>query len=321
VSKSDLAVAQVVVLSDVHELSRRSGAAILEYLENGGSVAYFHVGSAASQNLKRLAAWSEGNFVLPFELSGQIDLSRQEEYATWAQANFDHRILRKFRDSANLGDLRFQRFFSTERAKDKGRVLLRYDDGNIAMAETLVGPGVLLLCNFGCSLQHSDIVRHPLFVPLIHEIIRGLRPSVGRRNTFLVGQPCFTTLRPVADDEKVVLRGPGGETVEGSVEANDDGVAVLFPKTSACGFYRAYVGEEIAGSAAVNLDALESNLEKLDTAQLEELAQQPRATYLTAGDAAGLGELLEGEPLWHYFLLAAVGLLFVEQILTLLVRR
>ncbi|UCD48907.1 MAG: BatA domain-containing protein [Phycisphaerales bacterium] len=320
VDKSDLARAQVVILSGIHELSRRSGEAILEYLETGGSVAYFHVASAASQNLERLAAWSEGNFVLPFELSGQIDLSRQEGYATLAQANFDHRILRKFRDSADLGDLRFHRFFSTERVKNKGRVLLRYDDGNIAMAETLVGPGVLLLCNFGCSLQHSDIVRHPLFVPLVHEIIRGLRPSMGRKNTFLVGQPCFTTLRPLTDNEKVVLRGPAGETVEGSVEANDDGVAVLFPKTSACGFYRAYVGEEIAASAAVNLDSLESNLERLDMAQLEELAQQPRATYLAAGDVAGIEGLLEGEPLWHYFLLAAVGLLFVEQVLVLLVR-
>jgi len=320
VSKSDLDTAQVVILSGVHELSRRSGEAILEYLETGGSVAYFHVGAAASQNLERLAAWSEGNFVLPFELSGLIDLARQEGYATWAQANFDHPILRKFRDSADLGDLRFERFFSTERAKDKGRVLLRYDDGNIAMAETLVGPGVLLLCNFGCSLQHSDVVRHPLFVPLVHEIIKGLRPSVGRRNTFLVGQPCFTTIRSVTDDERVVLRDPGGESVEGNVEVNDDGVAVLFPKTSACGFYRVYVGEAIAGSAAVNLDVLESNLERLDMAQLEELAQQPRTTYFAAGDAAGLAGLLEGEPLWHYFLLAAVGLLLIEQILVLLVR-
>lgn len=281
----------------------------------------FDVGGAASQNLERLAAWSEGDLVLPFELTGQIDLSRQEEYATWAQANFDHSILRKFRDSADLSDLHFQRFFSTERVKDKGRVLLRYDDGNIAMAETLVGPGMLLLCNFGCSLHHSDLVRNTLFVPLIHEIIKGLRPSMGRRNTFLVGQPCFTMVQPVADSDEVVLKSPAGKAMEGSLETSDDGVAVLFPKTSECGFYRVCVGEKIAGSAAVNLDPLESNLERLDVTQLGELAKKPRAAYFAAADAAGLEGLLEGKPLWHYFVLAAIGLLFFEQILVLLVRR
>lgn len=317
-----LSAAQVVVLSDVQELSRRSGQALLEYLKNGGSAVYFHVGSAGSQNLDHLAAWSEGSLTLPFKLTGQIDLSRQGGHASPGQANFDNDILRKFRESSELGELRFQRFFSTERVKQKGQVLLQYDDGNIAMAQTTVGGGMLLLCNFSCSLNGSDLARNTLFVPLVHEIIKGLRPSAGRRNAFLVGEPCYTTIEPVAEADSIVFKKPSGEAVEGNLDKGQGGTAVFFQKTSACGFYRVYAGDKVAGSVAVNVDPLESNLEKLDASQLKELAKKgPRAAFLASADAAGIEALLQGRPLWHYLLLAAIGMLCLEQLLTMLLRQ
>ena len=317
-----LSAAQVVVLSDVQELSRSSGQALLDYLRSGGSVVYFHVSSAASQNLDHLAAWSEGNLTLPFKLTGQIDLSPQGGHASLGQANFDNDILRKFRESPELGELKFQRFFSTERVKQKGQILLQYEDGNIAMAQTVVGGGALLLCNLSCALKGSDLARSTLFVPLIHEIIKGLRPSGGRRNAFLVGEPCYTTIEPVADTDSVVFKRPSGDVVEGNLDKGQGGTAVFFPKTSTCGFYRAYVGDRVAGSAAVNVDPLESNLEKLDSSQLKELSRAgSRAAFLASADATNIEALLEGRPLWHYFLLAAIGLLCLEQVLTVVLRQ
>ncbi|MBN1510243.1 MAG: BatA and WFA domain-containing protein [Sedimentisphaerales bacterium] len=322
VSTAVLSAAQVVVLSDIQELSRACGLALLEYLGNGGSVVYFHVGPTGSQNLDRLAAWSQGSLTLPFKLTGQIDLSRQDGHASLAQGNFDSDILRKFRETPELGEIRFQRFFSTERVKQKGQVLLQYDDGNIAMAQTIVGGGTLLLCNFSCSLRHSDLARHTLFVPLIHEIVKGLRPSAGRRNAFLVGEPCFTTIAPAADGDTVVFKDPAGETIEGNLDKGQGGTAVFFPKTRACGFYQVHVAGRVAGAVAVNVDPLESNLERLDTAQLKALAgKSPSATFLASADAAEIGALLEGRPLWHYLLLAAIAMLCLEQLLTMLLRQ
>jgi len=220
-----------------------------------------------------------------------------------------------------LGDLKFRRFFSTQRVKQKGQILLQYDDGNIAMAQTAVGAGSLLLCNFSCSLEHSDMARNTLFVPLVHEIIKGLRPSTGRRNAFLVGEPCYTTIQAVADTDTLAFKDPAGESVEGSMDKGQGGTAVFFPRTAACGFYRVEVSNKVAGSVAVNVDPLESNLERLDAAQLKELAKGPRTAFLAASDSGSLEALFEGKPLWHYLLLAAIGLLCIEQILTLLVRQ
>ena len=155
INATNVAGAQVVVLAGVQELPRAGAEVLLRYLRDGGSVAYFHVGGADSHNLKLLADLSNKDFVCPFQVTGQVAFAQQEKFASWSQANFDHRILRKFKEAGQLGDLKFHQYLSTERVQQKGQVLVQYDDGNIAMAETLVGAGTMLLCNFGCALSKA----------------------------------------------------------------------------------------------------------------------------------------------------------------------
>lgn len=315
-STLNVAGAQVVMLSGINELPRPAAEVLINYLRDGGSVVYFHVGGADAHNLKLLADVSEGDFVAPYTITGQIDLSLKGNYATLAEANFDHRLLSKFKESGELSDIQFYSFFSTERVKQKGQILLRYDDHNIAMAEKTVGSGTILLCNFGCSLDHSDIARHTLFVPLVHEIIKGLRPSAGARNSYEVGDQCSMTTTAVTKGDQVEFRSPADEVVDGNIEVGVSGAAVFFPKTKQCGFYRIYVGDESVGSVAVNVNPLESNLETLAVSQLRELAQSPGSNFhAAAGNQASINTLLAGRPIWHYFLLGAIGLLAFEQIL------
>lgn len=315
-STLNVAGAQVVMLSGINELPRPAAEVLINYLRDGGSVVYFHVGGADAHNLKLLADVSEGDFVAPYTMTGQIDLSLKGNYATLAEANFDHRLLSKFKESGELSDIQFYSFFSTERVKQKGQILLRYDDHNIAMAEKTVGSGTILLCNFGCSLDHSDIARHTLFVPLVHEIIKGLRPSAGARNSYEVGDQCSMTTTAVTKGDQVEFRSPADEVVDGNIEVGVSGAAVFFPKTKQCGFYRIYVGDESVGSVAVNVNPLESNLETLAVSQLRELAQSPGSNFhAAAGNQASINTLLAGRPIWHYFLLGAIGLLAFEQIL------
>jgi hypothetical protein len=321
-SELNVAGAQVVMLSGINELSRPAAEVLINYLRDGGSVVYFHVGGADAHNLKVLADVSDGDFVAPYTITGQIDLSLKGNHATLAEANFDHRLLRKFKESGELSDLQFYSFFSTERVKQKGQILLRYDDRNIAMAEKTVGSGTILLCNFGCSLEHSDIARHTLFVPLVHEIIKGLRPSAGARNSFEVGDQCSMTTGAVTKGDQVEFRSPADEVVDGIIEVGISGAAVFFPKTKQCGFYRIYVGDESVGSVAVNVNPLESNLETLAVSQLRELAQIPETSFhAAAGSQASINKLLAGRPIWHYFLLGAIGLLALEQILVSIWKR
>lgn len=319
INATDTARAQVIVLAGVQELPRPAAEVLLRYLRDGGSVAYFHVGGADSHNLKLLADLSEKDFVCPFQVTGQVAFPQQDKHSTWSAANFDHRILRKFKETGQLGDLKFYQYLSTERVQQRGQVLLQYDDGNIAMAETLVGAGTMLLCNFGCSLKQSDIARHPLFVPLVHEIIKGLRPGVNARQSFTVGDQCYMTADPVGKTDSVEFQDPAGKALTGSVDVGQAGMAVFFPVTDQCGFYRVRSGGKTIGSVAVNVDPLESNLEALDVAQLKDLAKTRAATsWATVGGSTGIEKALTGEPLWHYCLLGAIGLLCLERVLVLM---
>jgi len=314
--------AQVVMLSGINELPRASAEVLVNYLRDGGSVVYFHVGGADTHNLKLLAAVSEGDFVAPYTMTGQVDLSLKGNYTTLAEANFDHRLLGKFKEAGELSNLKFYGYFSTERVKEKGRILLRYEDRNIAMAEKTVGSGTILLCNFGCSLEHSDIARNTLFVPLVHEIIKSLRPSAGARNSFEVGDQCSMTTSAVAKGDDVEFRSPADEVVDGNIEVGMSGAAVFFPQTKLCGFYRIYTDGESVGSVAVNVNPLEGNLETLVVPQLRELAQIPGSNFhAAAGGQAGIDALLSGRPIWHYFLLIAIGLLALEQVLVSIWKR
>jgi hypothetical protein len=72
----------------------------------------------------------------------------------------------------------------------------------------------------------------------------------------------------------------------------------------------------------VNVNPLESNLETLAVSQLRELAQIPETSFhAAAGSQASINKLLVGRPTWHYFLLGAIGLLALEQILVSIWKR
>jgi hypothetical protein len=284
-------------------------------------VVYFHVGGAGSLNLARLVAASEGDFVLPYSLTGQVALGANETANSLTEANFDHAILRKFKESGQLGDLRFYQYFRNRRVEQRGQVLLRYEDGNIAMAQATVGAGTLLLANFGCSLEQSDLAKHTLFVPLIHEMIKALRPGMGVGNGFTVGEQCYTTLPAISPESQLAFRDPDDRSLQASIDMGAQGTAVFFPQTDRCGFYRVLVDDQIAGSMAVNLDPLESNLERLDAAQIEQWARTShKAAVALASGSASIEQALTGKPLWPYCLIGAIGLLCLEQILTLVCR-
>ena len=312
-----VAGAQVIFLTGIHELTRLTAKHLMQYLQDGGHLVYFLVEGSAAYNLKLLAEVSEGEFTSPFKLMGQVAHPPQETFATLAEANFDHPLLRKFKERQELGDLQFYRYFSTERVKQKGRVLLRYDDRNIAMAQKTVGTGSMLLCNFSPALAASDVIKHTLFVPLIHEMIRHLRPGLGAGGAYEVGAACSTTIGSVSRKDAIECRDPAENVLNSSLEFNRDELMVFFPRTDRSGFYRVFSGAKRVGSVAVNLNSLESNPECLTVAQLEDLTQRSQHAFLaTAGsDPGALQEMLVGKPVWHYFLLGALGLVVVELVL------
>ena len=317
-SKSDL-----VMLVGVEALSATTGKDLVKYLEDGGSVAYFLSGPLDRGNLALLSKTEHGGVEMPVTLEGWNQADDQGSYAVLHEANYDAPLLRKFRESGDLAKLFFYRYFNTKRIEAQGQVLLRYDDGNVALALKSAGLGTFMLANFSPHPAHSDMVKHPVFVPLMHEIVQAMRPKGDSGRDFFVGQPCSTTVPFESEDTQFRFTNPTGKEINASVEIGQNDAIVMMGSTEELGFYRIHDAESRVGSVAVNVNSKESNLEALSLKELEELSKASKSTFYgqQGASASALLTLREGTPLWHYLLLMGMVLLMVEQMFALVWKR
>ena len=138
-----------------------------------------------------------------------------------------------------------------------------------------------------------------------------------------MGQPASTTVSLKGAGKEVRFTNPSGARLDAVLETSRDEAAVIFPETKESGFYRVLAGDKLVGSVAVNVDPRESNLESLSLPQIRALSEIPRERVFATGglDIEALKNLREGRPIWHYCLLGALGLLGLEQALTVIFRK
>lgn len=313
------AIDHAIVISAAKPFEYAALDKLLHYLHDGGGVLVFLTSDADRHNLLALETRSKGSLTLPFHpgvTRRRSDHDAQPSF-TLQQADFDHPVFRKFRDVADLSQVRFFARYETERVHDEGQILALYGDGTIAMASRQYGAGVLLVCNFSAALADSDLGRHVLFVPLIHEMIKGTRPLRSRQPEFAVGYPCSTTVKRWGDNQQARFTSPDSDDVSVLFDAKHDEVSVVFPETHRPGFYRILADGALLGSVAVNVDKLESNLAVLSTRQIARTLKNPASGFRAGrdGSLANFARLREGTPLWPYLLLGVLACLACEQIL------
>jgi hypothetical protein len=308
----------VVVAAQVHPFDDVTAKTLVDFVANGGELIYFVSESSDAVNLASLEKLSDGQFTAPFAL-GALHAPGETggpPPAVLQQANYDHPILRKFRDSGALADLQFSRYFETQRREAEGQILLQYDNRHAALAFRTLGQGTVLLANFTVDARSSTLPKHPVFLPLVHEMVKSARPHAGAGRDFVVGEPAAATVRLPAPDAPIRFSDPAGREVDAGIDVADTEATVMFHQPSEPGFWRILSGPQRLGSIAVNPDARESDLAMLTLDQIRDLAQLSRDRFLAQHgvDPAGLRALRHGLPYWHYLLIAAVAALAIEQL-------
>ncbi|UCG86332.1 MAG: BatA domain-containing protein [Gemmatimonadota bacterium] len=314
---SDLDANSVVILNDAPFPTGTSGTRLRRFLNDGGGVmAVLGPRSGPSSWPQDAADLLPGAIGVPVDRLG-------DRGGTLSIMDYKHPVFDVF-SAPRSGDFSQARYFRYRRIQDEGRsaVLARFDDGNIALAETRVGRGKMLVWASGLSNSWNDLPLQPVFLPTLHQVVRHLARYAPRESWFIAGQVLDLsqylaqgvvdgTVSVLGTGVDIIIESPAGER-----EVRQIGSTTEYLTLAEQGFYEIrHAGDnDVVGAIAVNLDVTESNLSRLDA---EELASS--VTYRGAGQAAAdLAATLtptekeRRQALWWYLLISVLAILVAE---------
>lgn len=234
-----------VIVTDVGLLDAAQASAVQDYVSNGGRAL--------------LAAGPRSSGLTTLPVTGQTLRTNpqmgQRASVSIGEVDTTHPVLRGVNE---LRAANFNRAVNVETA-EADPVLLRLADGTPLLLERTVGSGRVLLFTSSLDREWNDLPVQPSFVPLMAGIANYLLGGAGFTSEANLG----STLAPRAlGFTGAQVFDPRGEAALGLGAGTDD---VLLDQV---GFYEV-VGGGTTEVVAVNFDARESDLAKIDAATLE----------------------------------------------------
>lgn len=316
----------VLIVNDRPVAAGGTASAIRDFVQEGGGLVVV---------LGERISWpSELGDLLPGVFTGPTD--REEgRGGRLGHLEYDHPVFEVFRGPRS-GDFTGARFFRarglTVAESDSTRVLARYDDGSVALAEKWVGDGRVLVWTSTLDAFWNDLAVQPVFLPFVHQLVRYASGRSETLSSFQAGQVLDVTdarametaglgeaVEAIAGGELVTVT-PDGETV--SLPAGD---GPRFLRLEEQGFYelRPPGNENVRPLAvAVNVEADEADLTPLDAQEVvASVTSGPGEAPVRVGEN-GRTERLRREDqerrqsLWRVLLMGAFALLALETVVS-----
>ncbi len=258
--------------------------------------------------------------LLPVTLGATVDRTRGAGGALGA-LDYSHPIFEPFK-APRSGDFSAARFFRYRAVtpRESSHVLARFDDGAAALVEGTLGQGRVLVWTSTLDTFWNDLALRPVFLPFVHRVARHLADHRDVPAWFTVGQvldPAADRVIPPGGSSWVALTPSGSRTRVGT----GDGPALV--ELVEQGFYEFRTDEAAErrpATVAVNLDVAESDLTSMDAQELvaavsgrdagTPAGEDPEALSLTPVEAE------RRQRIWWYLLLAGVGILAAETVVS-----
>ncbi len=315
----DLAPFDCVYLCDVGLISAGEAARLQAYVESGRGLVI-----ALGENV-RPASYHEmlnrdGSGLLPVRLLEVAGSDDDAEGFRFDPGDYNEAILRPFagNEYAGLLTTRIDRYYRIE-IESPQRVLLRFAGGDPAIVAHRFGAGRVLLVTTSLDDRWGNWALWPSYLPMMHELTRMAAAADLSDRNLLVGDSIVHRYLPEDYNREVTFVAPGQEPVELRRPAGSDAHQVVTEPILRSGPSELRIGAAapVVEPYAVNVDPLESDLSALDEATIStELLPDVEHRYVrdwTAAAAARLDARIGRADLTMWFLVAAAGLLFVEQ--------
>jgi hypothetical protein len=344
---ADLSQQDVVILADVPRLAAPDRRALARFAAEGGGILIlpgpsalpaFYNGDLLNHPLRSAAPEQGGSLpaLMPARLGPARDVG--EDAPALDLAHADHPALSRFRGAADvdLTTARFQRYFRLQPldSPTSARVVCRFTDGSVAMAERPAGLGRVCLLAFPLSPDWNTLPFKPAFLPFLHGLISYLGRGPNRDLNVRVGEPLVWAVegetgtgaqRRQGGDGSWTLEGPGRSRVRLQPQqqgiSNDPARIVRLESAPRAGFYRlvrsgaaAAAGDATTAWFAANLNTDESDLRTLTRPEWESRLRPASFRWVDPQEsmAAVVQEARKGREAWRGLLLAAVALMLCE---------
>lgn len=294
----DRSVPLVVVTTETTPANARR---LREYVLGGGTVLWVPVAPGRAETLANVAGVSTFDVA---ETAGATDVMLRE-------IAFDHPLFApfagaQFNDFTKIHFWRHRRL--AERALGESRVLARFEDGDVALFEKVIGKGRLFVLTSGWQPADSQLARSSKFVPLMTALLESNTPTLSIGTNYVVNDRIRL---PSAEGATggLTIHKPGGELVKMTGDQT-------FTETDQPGVYTI---DSASGSRsfAVNLDPLESKTSPLPIETLEQfgcrlVTGSRKQTENDEGRQMQSAELENRQQLWRWLILAAILVLIIE---------
>ncbi len=312
----------VVILKNASTLSTQADESLKRFVEQGGGLLVV---------LADRTPWSGSDFpLLPGKPGNPVDRLNAGG-STLGFLDYSHPIFDDFKDprNGNFSNFRFFKYRAlTPLPTDK--VLARFDDGGVAMAERTVGTGRVIAWTSPLDDTWNDFPKRPLFVPVLHEAMRYLAKyeepetwyTVGRMLDISVPLAALVREGSAGDTQGPTRKASGVVSTPGGAQLTIGEGGTPSVNLSEQGFYSVRIqgmGERRPFSVAVNLDPSESDLSALPPQQFVQAATGRAATAPT-GQSLERPDLTPADiekkqSTWWVLFVAGVAMLLSETVL------
>jgi len=320
----DLSQYECVFLCDFPSFDEAEAQLLETYLKGGGAVVWCLGDRVNAENYNRVL-YRDGAGILPAMLMDRRGNAKQQtDVFGFDPLNFKHPILKVFQGNPNSGLERTQTFeFFRTKLNDRNPavVALAFTSGDPAIIVHQVGAGKAILISTAVDKSWGNLAIWPSFLPLMQELVFYAVSSQRADQGLLSGEPWTRTLQTRGADVTALVRRPDGVAEPLIASAMANLADYHYDHTDRAGIYDAEFGPPMNRKEkfAVNVDATESNLTRIEREELEkDLLAEVEFRYLTDWkelERKADGIHSETSEATLILLHIVIYLLFVEQLL------
>jgi hypothetical protein len=319
----DLNAYDALFLANVQQFTRNEAQVLSSYVRRGGGLVFFlgdHV-RADSYNEYLFTDDEAPTRVLPARLAAAV----AESQYRFEPGDYRHRIINIFRGQERSGLLTtpVYKYIKLDLPQPTAaRVALAFENGDPVIVEEQFDRGRTILVATSADVSWTTMPMWPSYVPIVQELLAAAVGGSWSERNVGVGQTLGSDLRTVATDVRIDVQPPEGEARQVKLAGEGEYGSWSFAETDLSGVYVAKLGPPLSRneSYAVNVDTAESDLTKLELAELKSDEVWPNISFEYNTNWQNLDERPTGEisrrATFHRWLLYGVlGLIFTETLL------